>query len=47
MTTENNLSLEKVVWWVRIYSYIIIGALIYGVAAAHIPFLMKKKILLL
>lgn len=40
MTTENNLSWEKVVWWVRLYSYITIGALIYGIAAAHIPFLI-------
>jgi len=38
MTTEKKISLEKVEWWVRIYSYITIGALIYGVAAAHIPF---------
>lgn len=40
MTTENNLGLEKVGWWVRIYSYINIGALIYEIAAAHIPFLI-------
>ena len=40
MTTENYLTLEKVVWWVRLYSYITIGALIYGIAAAHIPFLI-------
>ena len=37
MTTENDLSLEKVEWWVRLYSWITVGGIIYGIAAAHVP----------
>ena len=40
MTAENNLSLEKIGWWVRLYSYITAGAIIYGLAAAHVPFII-------
>jgi len=40
MMTENYLSLEKVGWWVRLYSYITAGAIIYGLAAAHVPFII-------
>ena len=28
--------------WVRIYSWITIGAAIYGIAAAHVPFIIGK-----
>lgn len=40
MTIENDSDLKKIVWWVRLYSWITVGGIVYGVAAAHVPFFM-------
>jgi len=37
MISETNAGLKKVEWWIRLYSYITFGAILYGVAAAHVP----------
>ena len=37
MLTETNLDFNKVRWWIRFYSYITFAAILYGIAAAHIP----------
>ncbi len=37
MSTENELSLDKIEWWVKLYSWITVGGITLGVAAAHIP----------
>jgi hypothetical protein len=40
MTTENLPGMKKIEWWVRLYSWITVGGIIYGVSAAHVPFFM-------
>jgi len=35
--TEANSGYDKVRWWIRFYSYITFAAILYGIAAAHIP----------
>jgi hypothetical protein len=37
--TSNDTALNKknIEWWVRLYSYITFGGILYGVAAAHLP----------
>jgi hypothetical protein len=37
MLTDSDPGFVKVRWWVRLYSYITFAAILYGVAAAHIP----------
>jgi hypothetical protein len=37
MVVESDSGFKKVVWWVRFYSYITFAAILYGIAAAHIP----------
>jgi hypothetical protein len=37
MATEANSSFNKIQWWIRFYSYITFAAILYGIAAAHIP----------
>ncbi len=37
ISTEANSGFLKIRWWVRFYSYITFTAIIYGIAAAHIP----------
>ncbi len=37
MGSETNEVFKKVEWWVKLYSYITFAAILYGVAAAHIP----------
>ncbi len=40
MTNDLKLNWPKIEWWVRLYSYITIGGVIYGLGAAHLPFIM-------
>jgi D-arabinono-1,4-lactone oxidase len=40
MLTKNSSGFDKVQWWIRLYSYITFAAILYGVAAAHIPALI-------
>lgn len=37
MVTDTSSLFKKVEWWVKLYSYITFAAILYGVAAAHIP----------
>lgn len=37
MLLESDSGYKKVEWWVRFYSYITFAAIVYGIAAAHIP----------
>jgi hypothetical protein len=37
MFSEINAGLKKVEWWIRLYSYITFAAILYGIAAAHVP----------
>lgn len=37
MATEANSGFKKIQWWIRFYSYITFAAILYGIAAAHIP----------
>ena len=37
MLSETNAGLKKVEWWIRLYSYITFAAILYGIAAAHVP----------
>ena len=37
MVLENDSVFKKVEWWVRFYSYITFAAIVYGIAAAHVP----------
>ena len=37
MLTETDANLKKVEWWIRLYSYITFAAILYGIAAAHVP----------
>jgi hypothetical protein len=37
ISTEANSGFTKIRWWVRFYSYITFAAILYGIAAAHIP----------
>ena len=37
MLTETNSGFDKVRWWIKLYSYITFAAILYGIAAAHIP----------
>lgn len=37
ISTEANSGFSKIRWWVRFYSYITFAAVLYGIAAAHIP----------
>lgn len=37
MVVESNSGFKKVEWWVRFYSYITFAAILYGIAAAHVP----------
>ncbi len=40
MATELEAIRRNLAWWVRCYSYITVGAVLYGVAAAHVPFII-------
>jgi D-arabinono-1,4-lactone oxidase len=40
MVSEVHSEFKKVEWWIRLYSYITFAAILYGVAAAHIPALI-------
>ena len=37
ISTEANSDFNKIRWWIRFYSYIAFAAILYGIAAAHIP----------
>ena len=37
MVVESDSGFKKVEWWVRFYSYFTFAAIVYGIAAAHIP----------
>ena len=37
MATEADSGFKKIQWWIRFYSYITFAAILYGIAAAHIP----------
>ena len=37
MVVDTNSLFKKVEWWIKLYSYITFAAILYGVAAAHIP----------
>jgi hypothetical protein len=37
MLEETSPGFKKVDWWVKFYSYITIAAVLYGIAAAHVP----------
>ena len=37
MLSETSVGLKKVEWWIRLYSYITSAAILYGIAAAHVP----------
>jgi hypothetical protein len=37
ISSKANSSFDKIQWWIRFYSYITFAAIIYGIAAAHIP----------
>lgn len=40
MVLETNSLLKSVEWWIKFYSYITFAAIIYGIAAAHVPALI-------
>lgn len=40
MALETNSLLKSVEWWIKFYSYITFAAILYGIAAAHIPALI-------
>lgn len=40
ISNEANSGFTKIRWWIRFYSYITFAAILYGVAAAHIPALV-------
>jgi hypothetical protein len=40
MINDPKLNWSQAEWWVRLYSYITIGGVIYGLGAAHLPFIM-------
>ena len=40
MVLESDSVYKKVEWWVRFYSYITLAAIVYGIAAAHVPALI-------
>ena len=40
MLSETSTVLKKVEWWIRLYSYITFVAILYGIAAAHVPALV-------
>jgi hypothetical protein len=37
ISTKANSGFDKIQWWIRFYSYITFAAILYGIAAAHIP----------
>ena len=37
MATEADSGFKKIQWWIKFYSYITFAAILYGIAAAHIP----------
>lgn len=37
MISDIQSEFKKVEWWIRFYSYITFAAILYGVAAAHLP----------
>jgi hypothetical protein len=40
MLSETNSGFKKIQWWIKLYSYITFAAILYGIAAAHIPALI-------
>ena len=40
MSPDINIDWLKVKWWVKVYSNITFFAVIYGIAAAHVPFIL-------
>jgi hypothetical protein len=40
MVLETNSFFKSVEWWIKFYSYITFAAIIYGIAAAHVPALI-------
>ncbi len=40
MLIDTDSGFKKVEWWVRFYSYITFAAILYGIAAAHVPALI-------
>ncbi|HEY6438281.1 MAG TPA: hypothetical protein VIY47_16945 [Ignavibacteriaceae bacterium] len=43
VSTETTLGFDKVRWWIRFYSYITFAAILYGIAAAHIPAIIGES----
>jgi len=37
MVTEADSGFKKIQWWIKFYSYITFAAILYGIAATHIP----------
>jgi D-arabinono-1,4-lactone oxidase len=42
ISSKANSSFDKIQWWIRFYSYITFAAIIYGIAAAHIPAILGE-----
>lgn len=40
MTVDPNREWQNVVWWVRFYSWLTLAVVLYGIAVAHVPFLI-------
>lgn len=40
MALETNSLFKSLEWWIKFYSYITFAAIIYGIAAAHVPALI-------
>jgi len=43
ISTEANSGFLKICWWVRFYSYITFAAIVYGIAAAHLPAIIGES----
>jgi len=43
ISTEANSGFLKIRWWVRFYSYITFAAIVYGIAAAHLPAIIGES----
>ena len=40
MAQPSDTGWQKIEWWVRFYAWITVAAVIYGIAAAHVPFII-------